>query len=163
MNSFSIHINSGAIAWHVYTSATAWAKETPRRIISTSAFFITYNYCAFWDRNSNTFQRFSIRYCYFSETLILSPQSSFLRQRSHLTPPELNWATVQRCLLNFSKMKHPIASDDNKQKKRRKTLHSLCSVLALLLSVVCCMALIHVELRIQEHHRLISHSVTIIK
>ena len=56
-------------------------------------------------------------------------------------------------------MKQP--SVDNKQKKRRKTLHSLCSVSALLLSVVCCMALIHVELRIQEHHRLISHSVTV--
>ena len=56
-------------------------------------------------------------------------------------------------------MKQP--SEDNKQKKRRKTLHSLCSVSALLLSVVCCMALIHVELRIQEHHRLISHSVTV--
>ena len=36
----------------------------------------------------------------------------------------------------------------------------LCSVSGLLLSVVCCIALIHVELRIQEHHRLISHSVT---
>ena len=52
-------------------------------------------------------------------------------------------------------------SEANKQKKTRKTLHSLCSVSALLLSVVCCMALIHVELRIQEHHRLISHSVTV--
>ena len=36
----------------------------------------------------------------------------------------------------------------------------LCSVSGLMLSVVCCIALIHVELRIQEHHRLISHSVT---
>ena len=56
-------------------------------------------------------------------------------------------------------MKQP--SDDNKQKKRRKTLYSLCSVSALLLSVVCCTALIRVELRIQEHHRLISHAVTV--
>ena len=56
-------------------------------------------------------------------------------------------------------MKQP--NEDNKQKKRRKTLHSLCSVSALLLSVVCCMALIHVELRIQEHYQLISHSVTV--
>ena len=56
-------------------------------------------------------------------------------------------------------MKQP--SEDNKQKKRRKTLHSLGSVSALLLSVVCCMALIRVEPRIQEHHRLISHSVTV--
>lgn len=30
----------------------------------------------------------------------------------------------------------------------------------MLLSVVCCIALIHVELRLQEHHRLISTSVT---
>ena len=50
--------------------------------------------------------------------------------------------------------------EEDKKKNRRKTLHSLCSVSALLLSVVCCIALIHVELRIQEHHRLISHSVT---
>ena len=56
-------------------------------------------------------------------------------------------------------MKQP--NEDNKQKKRRKTLHSLCSVSASLLSVVCCMALIHVELRIQEHYQLISHSVTV--
>ena len=47
-----------------------------------------------------------------------------------------------------------------KQTNRRKTLDGLCSTLSLLLSVVCCIALIHVELRIQEHHRLISHSVT---
>ncbi|XP_068726156.1 uncharacterized protein [Montipora capricornis] len=44
--------------------------------------------------------------------------------------------------------------------KRNNRLGSLCSVSALLLSVVCCIAIIHVELRIQEHHRLISHSVT---
>jgi len=43
---------------------------------------------------------------------------------------------------------------------RRKTLNSLCSTSGLLLSVVCCIALIHVERRIQEHRRLISHSVT---
>ena len=43
---------------------------------------------------------------------------------------------------------------------RRKTLNSLCSTSGLLLSVVCCIALIHVEHRIQEHRRLISHSVT---
>ena len=43
---------------------------------------------------------------------------------------------------------------------RVKTLDSLCSMSGLVLSVVCCITLIHVELRIQEHHRLISHSVT---
>ena len=31
----------------------------------------------------------------------------------------------------------------------------------LLLSVLCCTALIHVELRIQEHNRLILHSATV--
>jgi len=47
-----------------------------------------------------------------------------------------------------------------KQAKKRQTITDLCSVSGLLLSVVCCIALIHVEIRIQEHHRLISHSVT---
>ena len=57
-------------------------------------------------------------------------------------------------------MKQPTSKED-KMKNSRETLNSLCSVSALLLSVACCMALIHVELRIQEHHRLISHSVTV--
>ena len=47
-----------------------------------------------------------------------------------------------------------------KETERRKALDILCSRSALLLSVVSCIALIHVELRIQEHRRLISHSVT---
>ena len=55
-------------------------------------------------------------------------------------------------------MKQPTSKED--KKNSRKTLNSLCSVSALLLSVVCCIALIHVELRIHEHHRMISHSVT---
>ena len=37
---------------------------------------------------------------------------------------------------------------------------SLCCKSGLLLSIVCCIALIRVELRVQEHHQLISHSVT---
>ena len=57
-------------------------------------------------------------------------------------------------------MKQPTSKGD-KRKNSRETLNSLCSVSALLLSVVCCIALIHVELRIQEHHRLISQSVTV--
>ena len=57
-------------------------------------------------------------------------------------------------------MKQPTSKED-KKKNSRKTLNSLCSVSALLLSVVCCMAVIHVELRIQEHPRLMSHSVTV--
>ncbi|XP_068726887.1 uncharacterized protein [Montipora capricornis] len=44
--------------------------------------------------------------------------------------------------------------------KRTNRFGSLCSASGLLLSVVSCIALIHVELRIQEQHRLISHSVT---
>ena len=56
-------------------------------------------------------------------------------------------------------MKQPTSKED--KKNNRETLNSLCSVSALLLSVVCCMALIHVELRIQENHRLITHSVTL--
>ena len=48
----------------------------------------------------------------------------------------------------------------SKKTERRKALDALCSRSALLLSVVCCIALIQVELRIQEHHRLISHSVS---
>ena len=51
-------------------------------------------------------------------------------------------------------------SKEHAKTKRSKALNSWCSVSALLFSVVCCIALIHVELRIQEHHRLISHSVT---
>ena len=48
----------------------------------------------------------------------------------------------------------------NQEEKREHRFRSLCSMSGLLLSVVCCIAIIHVELRIQEHHRLISHSVT---
>ena len=49
---------------------------------------------------------------------------------------------------------------EEKQTERRKALDVMCSRSALLLSVGSCMALIHVELRIQEHHRVISYSVT---
>ena len=57
-------------------------------------------------------------------------------------------------------MKQSEKDKEEKQTNRRQTLHRLCSGSVLLLSVVCCIALIHVELRIQEHQRLISHSVT---
>ncbi|KAJ7360566.1 hypothetical protein OS493_015670 [Desmophyllum pertusum] len=49
---------------------------------------------------------------------------------------------------------------EEKQANRRQTLDRLCSASGLLLSVVCCIALIHVQLTIQEHHRLVSNSVT---
>ena len=45
-----------------------------------------------------------------------------------------------------------------KQMKRTQMLERFCSGSALLLSLLCCVAWINVELRIQEHHRLISHS-----
>ena len=45
-----------------------------------------------------------------------------------------------------------------KQMNRTQMLERLCSGSALLLSLLCCIAWINVELRIQEHHRLISHS-----
>ena len=48
---------------------------------------------------------------------------------------------------------------EEKKTERRKAL-DMCSTSALLLSVVSCVALIHVELRIQEHHRLMSYSIT---
>ena len=46
------------------------------------------------------------------------------------------------------------------QTKWRRSLGSLCAVSGLLLSIVCCIALVHVEFRIQEHHRLLSHPTT---
>ena len=46
------------------------------------------------------------------------------------------------------------------QTKTRKSLGSLCAVSGLLLSIVCSIALVHVEFRIQEHHRLLSHPTT---
>ena len=57
------------------------------------------------------------------------------------------------------KMKQSARKEENGA-IRRQTVDSLSCRSALLLSVVCCIALIHVELRIQEHHRLISTSVT---
>ena len=45
--------------------------------------------------------------------------------------------------------------------RRRISLGSLCGMSGLLLSIVCCVALVHVEFRIQEHHRLLSHPTTI--
>ena len=57
-------------------------------------------------------------------------------------------------------MKTRTEAEGEKQTHRGKAFDSLCSTSGLMLSVVCCIALIHVELKIQEHHRLILHSVT---
>ena len=43
------------------------------------------------------------------------------------------------------------------QTKRGKALSNLFAVSGLLLSIVCCVALVHLEFKIQEHHRLLSH------
>ena len=50
---------------------------------------------------------------------------------------------------------------DLREKTDRNTLYRLCSVSGLLLSIACCIALIQVQLRIQEQQRLISHTTTV--
>ena len=70
----------------------------------------------------------------------------------------------QKSPLKIAKFSVAVATTMKKQdqeEKRTDRFRSFCSMSGLLLSVVCYIALIHVELRIQEHHRLISHSVTI--
>ena len=52
-------------------------------------------------------------------------------------------------------------SKEEKKTNREKKFNSFCCTSGLLLSVVCCIALIHVELKIQEHHRVISESATL--
>ena len=51
-------------------------------------------------------------------------------------------------------------SKEEKKTNRETKFNSFCCTSGLLLSVVCCIALIHVELKIQEHHRVISQSAT---
>ena len=51
-------------------------------------------------------------------------------------------------------------SGETKQTNKGRKLDRLLSTSSLLLSVLCCIAIIHVELRTQEHHRLISHSTS---
>ena len=51
-------------------------------------------------------------------------------------------------------------SKEEKQTNRETKFNSFRCTSGLLLSVVCCIALIHVELKIQEHHRVISQSAT---
>lgn len=47
------------------------------------------------------------------------------------------------------------------EKSRHQTLDRLCSVSGLLLSLACCIALLRVELRMQEQQRVISHTTTV--
>ena len=51
-------------------------------------------------------------------------------------------------------------SKEQKKTNRKTKFNSFCCISGLLFSVVCCIALMHVELRIQEHHRVISQSAT---
>ena len=51
-------------------------------------------------------------------------------------------------------------SKEDKNANRETKFNSFCCTSGFLLSVVCCIALIHVELKLQEHHRVISQSAT---
>ena len=51
-------------------------------------------------------------------------------------------------------------SKEEKKTNRKTKFNSFRCTSGLLLSVVCCIALIHVELKIQEHHRVTSQSAT---
>ena len=50
---------------------------------------------------------------------------------------------------------------DRQGKTGRTSLDRLCSSSGLLLSIACCVAVIHVEFRIQEQQRLISQTTTV--
>ena len=52
-----------------------------------------------------------------------------------------------------------VRSEERNLSRVTKT-DSVCCKSALLLSIACCIALIHVELRMQEHDRLFPHPVT---
>ena len=47
------------------------------------------------------------------------------------------------------------------EKSRRQTFDRLCSLSGLLLSLACCIALLRIELRMQEQQRVISHTTTV--
>lgn len=46
---------------------------------------------------------------------------------------------------------------EKKQTHEDRKLDRILSMSSLLLSILCCIAIFHMELRIQEHRRLISH------
>ena len=52
-------------------------------------------------------------------------------------------------------------SQEKRIPETKRRISSLCCVLGLQLSIVSCVALIHVELGIQEHHPLLSPPTTI--
>ena len=51
--------------------------------------------------------------------------------------------------------------EDRREMARRTPLDRLCCMSGLLLSIACCVALIHVEFRIQEQQRLITQTATV--
>ena len=51
--------------------------------------------------------------------------------------------------------------EDRREMARRTPLDRLCCMSGLLLSIACCVALIHVEFRIQEQQRLISQTTRV--
>ena len=51
--------------------------------------------------------------------------------------------------------------EDRREMARRTPLDRLCCMSGLLLSTACCVALIHVEFRIQEQQRLITQTTTV--
>ena len=51
-------------------------------------------------------------------------------------------------------------SKEEKKTNRETKFNSFCCTSGFVLSVVCCIALIHVELKLQEHHGGISQSAT---
>ena len=65
---------------------------------------------------------------------------------------------IKSCTTKSRDMGHE--SGETKQTNKGRKLDRLLSMSSLLLSVLCCIAIIHVELRTQEHHRLISHSTS---
>ena len=61
--------------------------------------------------------------------------------------------------MKFAVAAAEVMKEKDQEEKQTNRLGNLCSASGLLLSVVCCLALIHAEIRIQEQHELISHSV----
>ena len=51
-------------------------------------------------------------------------------------------------------------SKEEKKTNRKTKFNRFSSTSGFLLSIVCCIALIHVELKLQEHHLVISQSAT---
>ena len=64
-----------------------------------------------------------------------------------------------RCLSRQKNQTNRKSNSNKLERKKERKLRRLLSASGLLLSIVSCTALIHVEVRIQDHHRLILHWV----